>query len=71
MIIRRFLAYLGVATLGMAGVYGGGKALLFGAGDPLAWLELLLGVPTLIVGTLALGRILYLSERSRFHKEER
>ncbi len=69
MITKRFLAYLALATFGLAGVYTGGKALLVGGGDPSAWLGVILGLPALLVGTLASARILYLVERGSKREE--
>jgi hypothetical protein len=69
MIVKRFLAYLTLATFGLAGVYAGGKALLTGSGDLSGWLGVILGLPALLVGTLATARILYLMERGSGREE--
>lgn len=71
MIVKRFLAYLALATFGLAGVYVGGKVLLAGDGNVFTWLGVLLGLPALVVGALATARILYLTDRWHRREEER
>jgi hypothetical protein len=69
MVTKRFLAYLTLATFGLTGVYAGGKALLSGGGNVFTWLGVILGLPALLVGTLATARILYLVERGSKREE--
>ncbi|MFQ5795008.1 MAG: hypothetical protein ACE5JP_08165 [Candidatus Bipolaricaulia bacterium] len=71
MIVKRFLGYLLLATLGMIGVYTGGKILVSGGGDPFAWLLVSLGLAALAVGLLATARILYLTDRRHPRREKR